>query len=754
MNCPLVRFLLIFAAQYVLLVSAPHFRALAAEETKTAARLLTRWSADVSPERAHPEYPRPQLVRPRWASLNGTWQFAPAAKDEPPPLGKDLPGTILVPFPVESSLSGVAERHDRVWYRRAFAIPADWSGQRVWLHFGAVDWEARVWVDGKQLPTHRGGYDPFSYDITDVLQPGETHELVLGVFDPTSDGAQPHGKQVIEPKGIWYTPSTGIWQTVWLEPRPAASIERLRMTPDVDAQRLRLVAEPSTTVDDTTHRDLQVEAVALDNGREVARVAGRLGEQLILQLSAPKLWSPDSPFLYDLRVSLRSGEKTLDEVESYFGMRKVEIGQLDGVTRILLNGKFVFQVGPLDQGFWPDGLYTAPTDEALRYDLEVTKRLGFNMTRKHVKVEPARWYTHCDRLGILVWQDMPHTHRAPKEHEHFERELERMTDHLQNHPSIIMWVVFNEGWGQYDTERLTELVKQRDPSRLVSNASGWTDKQVGDIIDMHSYPGPGAPPFEPKRAAVLGEFGGLGLAIDGHTWTQQNWSYQGTAGRDHLTYSYLDLLKRCWDLSRTKGLSAAVYTQITDVETETNGLMTYDRAVLKVDVPLVAAANRGRFPADTVLLATAESEPINWSYTTETPSDGWSQREFDASQWKTGPAGFGTAGTPASLVRTEWKTPEIWLRTEFDAPATVGNRRLIARVHHDEDVEIYLNGVPAAKAGGFTKNYGLLPLSPEAAAAVTPGKNVLAVHCRQTTGGQYIDVGIIALDDSVLFEPH
>jgi len=493
--------------------------------------------------------------------------------------------------------------------------------------------------------------------------------------------------------------------------------------------------------------------VARDGEKVVATATGKLGQSFELELKKPRLWWPDAPFLYDLQVKLRAGGQTLDEVESYFGMRKVELGQVDGVTRILVNGKFIFQMGPLDQGFWPEGLYTAPTDEALRYDLEVTQRLGFNMTRKHVKVEPARWYTYCDRMGLLVWQDMPHAHRAPKEREHFERELDRMVDALSNHPSIIMWVVFNEGWGQYDTERLTAHVKQRDPSRLVSNASGWTDKDVGDIIDMHKYPGPGSPKPEPTRAAVLGEFGGLGLVVDGHTWTQQNWSYQGTAGRDHLTYSYLDLLRQVWDLRDAAGLSAAVYTQITDVETETNGLLTYDRSVLKVDAPLVAAANRGRFPAQRTLVATAESDPVAWAYTTETPATDWTAPGFDAASWKSGPAGFGSRGTPGAVVRTEWKTPDIWLRREFEVSQPTNAARLLARVHHDEDVEIYINGVLAAKAGGFTKAYGLLPLTPEAAAAIVAGKNVLAVHCHQTGGGQYIDVGLVELDERTVFDP-
>lgn len=725
----------------------------AEEATPDKPGLRTRWAADVRPDRVHPEYPRPQLVRPDWASLNGLWQFAPGQADDEPPLGRDLPRTILVPFPVESELSGVAERHDRLWYRRSFEVPSGWDGRRVWLHFGAVDWEAKVYVDGHLLGTHQGGFDPFSYDLTDHLQPGKSHELVVGVFDPTSDGAQPHGKQVTKPQGIWYTPSTGIWQSVWLEPRAAASIERLKMTPDIDTGRLRLVVEPSALPENSAAGDVRVEAIAFDGTREVARAGGKFGEPLELELKRPKLWSPDSPFLYNLQVVVWSGDQTVDTVDSYFGMRKIELGKVDGVTRILLNGKFLFQMGPLDQGFWPDGLYTAPTDEALRYDLEVTQRLGFNMTRKHVKVEPARWYTWCDRMGLLVWQDMPHAHRASKEPQHFERELQRMVDQLHNHPSIVMWVVFNEGWGQFDTERITAEVKKQDPSRLVSNASGWYDKQVGDIIDIHQYPGPGAPPAEAQRAAVLGEFGGLGLVVDGHTWTRKNWSYQGTAGRDHLTLSYVDLLRRVWNLQHASSLSAAVYTQITDVETETNGLLTYDRAVLKVDAPLVAAANRGQFPAQRWLSPTAQSEAVAWRYSVEAPADDWFKPDFADGDWQSGPAGFGTAETPNTVVRTVWNTPAIWLRREFDCDQIRPDHRLLLHGHHDEDVEIYLNGVLAAKAPGYTKDYGVLPVAAEAAATLTKGKNVLAVRCRQTGGGQYIDVGLEELDERPLFDP-
>jgi hypothetical protein len=440
----------------------------------------------------------------------------------------------------------------------------------------------------------------------------------------------------------------------------------------------------------------------------------------------------------------------VDRVRSYCGLRKIEIGPDDrGDTRILLNGKPYFQIGPLDQGFWPDGLYTAPSDEALRYDLEMTKELGFNMTRKHVKVEPARWYYWCDKLGLLVWQDMPsgdasasqgkgEIHRTSAAAEQFEQELKRIIDALANHPSIVMWVVFNEGWGQYDTARLTNWVKQYDPTRLTNGASGWNDMQVGDVHDIHAYPGPRSPEPEARRAAVLGEFGGLGLGVDGHTWARRTWGYRSMQSSDELTRKYERLLEEAWKLKDKPGLSAAVYTQITDVETEANGLLTYDRAVVKVDKLRLAAANRGDFslaPSVTTVMPTARQEVALWRYRQESPPEGWQSVQFDAGSWTQGQGGVGTRGTPGATVRTEWKTADIWLRREVTL-AEGDAENLFLSVHHDEDAEIYVNGVLAAKLAGYTTDYEEVALAEAARAAVKLGKNVLAVHCHQTGGGQ------------------
>ena len=692
-----------------------------------AGPLMTRWAKDVSPDNALPEYPRPQMARKEWQSLNGLWDLELAGGEKT---------KILVPYPVESALSGVMKHADRMTYRRRFAIPKQWQGRRVLLHFGAVDWEAKVSVNGKALGTHRGGYDDFSFDISGALAASGDQEIAVEVFDPTDAGGQPRGKQTLRPGGIMYTPTSGIWQTVWLEPVAETHIAGLSLVPDVDAGCLRLTVRGSGTV----------EAVALDGGTAVAKASGAAGTELKLDIPHAKLWSPETPHLYDLRVTLQSGGKIVDEVSSYFGMRKIALGKDEqGVVRPMLNGKFVFQVGPLDQGFWPDGLYTAPTDAALRWDVEATKKLGFNCSRKHVKVEPDRWYYWCDKLGLLVWQDMPSgDNKTDGDKRQYETELRRMIEGRREHPSIILWVVFNEGWGQHDTERLTAWVKKADPQRLVSNASGWTDRRCGDVIDMHNYPGPGAPKTEANRAAVLGEFGGLGLAVDGHTWSKQSWGYKGTQDSEDLTRGYERLLAKAWALKDKAGLCAAIYTQITDVETECNGLLTYDREVFKVIPERAAAVNSGDIPPMPVIeevLPTSRQAGATWRLTLEKPGGDWAKPDFDDSAWQSGQGGFGTRGTPGAVVRTEWKTSDIWLRREFDWPAGK-NGKFVLLVHHDEDVEVYINGVLAGKGGGFLSDYEEMPMTPEGAAALKSGKNTLAVHCRQTAGGQYIDVGI------------
>jgi len=539
-------------------------------------KIMTRWAQEVNPDKPWPEYPRPMMVREQWQNLNGLWDYAirPKAENQP----RRFDGKILVPYPIESAISGVKKtvgKENRLWYRREFNIPSNWSGQRVLLHFDAVDWDATVWVNGKEVGNHKGGYDPFTLDITDALKKSGSQELILSVWDPTNEGTQPRGKQVTKPRGIWYTSVTGIWQTVWLESVPQTYIQSIHIVPDIDDEEVRIAVNAKGNMQSCSlNADVKTQGFSGS-----ASTSG--SNKLKVKMPKAKLWSPDSPHLYDLTVSIRRNGKMIDEIQSYFGMRKIEVKKdAAGINRLFLNGKALFQYGPLDQGWWPDGLYTAPTDAALRYDIEVLKKLGCNMLRKHVKVEPRRLYYWCDKLGLLVWQDMPNGNNKTSEAKsQFELELKRVIDALRNHPSIVMWVPFNEGWGQHDSERITNLVKGYDPTRLVNHASGWADKGVSDVKDIHKYPGPAIPPLEDKRAAVLGEFGGLGLPVKGHTWQEEkNWGYRSYKTREKLTDAYVNLLSKLRTLI-PQGLAAAVYTQTTDVEIEVNGMMTYDRAM-------------------------------------------------------------------------------------------------------------------------------------------------------------------------------
>ncbi|GAA3807223.1 glycoside hydrolase family 2 [Streptomyces coacervatus] len=553
--------------------------------------LRTKWADQVGPDNALPEYPRPQLTRTDWLGLNGRWQFAAARAGEQPPVGKTLAERILVPYPVESQLSGLERHEDRMWYRRTFTVPADWnigSGKRLRLNFGAVDWRAEVYVNGTKVAQHQGGYDKFGADITDALKPGRTQELIVGVYDPTDAAAgenPPLGKQRLNPSGIWYTPTSGIWQTVWMEPVAADHVDSLKLTPDV--------AHSTLTVQAQGVRDgVPITATAYDGHRKVATARGRTGGPLTLTLDNPHLWSPDDPFLYDLKVTVGA-----DRVGSYFGMRSIAVEKVNGVPRTLLNGRPIFMMATLDQGFWPDGLYTAPTDDALAFDLKVHKQLGFNAVRKHIKVEPDRWFYWADRLGLMVWQDMPAmtagVNPSADARAEYEREMKQMIDQHISSPSVVMWVTFNEGWGQYDEARIADQAGAWDPTRLVDSMSGLNlgaDGGTGDIMDEHGYPSPTLPPHpDGRRALVSGEYGGLGLAVPGHAWSVQ----QSYVDVDPTAYTddYLAKLAEVHALA-CKGGNGAVYTQISDVEGELNGLLTYDRRVLKPDAQRVHDAQQ------------------------------------------------------------------------------------------------------------------------------------------------------------------
>lgn len=572
--------------------------------------LMTLWAEKIDPSAPWPEYPRPGLVREKWLNLNGLWDYSITVKEAEP---AETDGKILVPYPVESSLSGVKKRLTDslvIWYSREFEVPAEWDNTQIMLNFEASDWETTVWVDGKEAGTHLGGYDPFSFNITSLLSDRKNHKLMVRVWDPTDRARQPRGKQVSKPGGIWYTPTSGIWQTVWLEPVSTRWISDIKIVPDIDRKLfIAVVTEgecqgsPDCPPVDVAPSLTRV-TVSLA-GQTINSVSGEAGKPLEISIPDPVLWSPDNPVLYDFTVELFAGTDLADLVKSYSGMRKVSLGKTaDGYTRLMLNNSFVWQNGPLDQGFWPDGLYTPPTDEAMVYDIEMLKKMGFNMLRKHVKVENRRYYYHTDRLGMLVWQDMPSGDdyiwgdkpdiaKSEEDSAQFIFELKQMISTKFNNPSVIMWVIYNEGWGQYNTAAVTDLVMGFDTTRFVNSVSGWTDRGTGHVKDIHHYPEPLAPEAEDDRAIVLGEFGGLGLPVPGHTWEQKNWGYQKMNDSTDLLRKYEAFYSVIRELVTEKGLSASVYTQTTDVETETNGLMTYDRAVDKMGFENVRKAHTG-----------------------------------------------------------------------------------------------------------------------------------------------------------------
>jgi beta-galactosidase/beta-glucuronidase len=617
----------------------------AAQQWKPApVTLMTQWGEKVTPENAWREYPRPQLVRERWQNLNGLWEYAITAKTAPAPAKYD--DQILVPFALEAALSGVGkplQPAERLWYRRSFTVPAAWKGERILMHFGAVDYECALWVNGGLVGAHTGGFDPFSFDVTPFLRDG-ANELIVAVTDPSDTGEQPRGKQQLKPQGIWYTPVSGIWQTVWLEPVPAALyLAELRLTPDVDAGGLRVVALTNEAIANDTHA---VRLTASAEGKTVSSATVRINRAGFLKVPNARLWSPADPFLYDLKAELvrvknpwpqpagndrrneprpRFGARErelyekaevegapLDTISSYFGMRKVTIGPgaVAGQPAILLNGRPLFQHGPLDQGWWPDGLHTPPSDAAMKWEIEWLRQSGFNMLRKHIKVEPARYYYHCDKLGMMIWQDMPsgfnqalrnhppdqgEPERLSASREQHELELRRMMGRLHNTPSIVMWVVFNEGWGQYESKAMANWVKAIDGSRLVNANSGWLDMNVGDLYDVHTYQEtPLTPEQKADRAVVLGEYGGVGWPIQQHLWNPQmrNWGYQTYQDKT----AYLNALRKKVEalvpMKQKLGVSAAVYTQTTDVEGEVNGFMTYDRKFIKIEPAVLRELNK------------------------------------------------------------------------------------------------------------------------------------------------------------------
>jgi beta-galactosidase/beta-glucuronidase len=579
--------------------------------TPVQGKIVTKWASEVSPKNVWKEYPRPQFERSEWQNLNGLWDYAILKKQLPLP--QKFQGKILVPFCVESALSGVGSSvssEDRIWYKRSFLIPEVWKNKQIQLNFEAVDYAASVWINGALIGSHQGAYDRFSFDITPYLKAKGTQEIVVTVDDPSSSGIQPRGKQQMPQEGIWYTPVSGIWQTVWLEAvSPEAFLAEARITPNIDTKSVSVVPMLNRPM----KPEYKITVSISKEGKELLSKLILADREIELEIENPSLWSPNHPFLYDLKLTLQNPKgEVIDVVNSYFGMRKISLGDLNGSKYLFLNNEPLFHYGTLDQGWWPDGLYTPPSDEAMKYDIQLTKDMGFNMIRKHIKVEPARWYYHCDKLGIMVWQDMPsgmivipeEGKKRPAHVQHvsaqgddlyqrsadaarYEWELRRMIDIHYNTPSIVVWVPFNEGWGQYSTCRIADVIKALDPSRLVDAVSGWALRPCGDLFDIHTYQTEvNIPAVSLDRASVIGEFGGIGFPVKDHLWNPEmrNWGYQTYQSADELWKNYKYKFNQIVEMKKSKGLSAAVYTQTTDVEGEVNGLITYDRKIIKISV--------------------------------------------------------------------------------------------------------------------------------------------------------------------------
>ncbi len=731
----------------LLLVLIPTFLLAQEPWQMKQAALMTSYSNDVDPDNVLPEYPRPQLERSEWLNLNGKWQYQPASS-----LGESVPSgalqsEVLVPFAIESAISGIMEHHEYIWYKRTFTVPEGWSGQKVKMHFGAVDYLCKVWVNGEIVGAHQGGYDSFSIDITGALTESGDQEVAVLVWDPTDNMGYPRGKQTLYPGGIMYTSITGIWQTVWLEPVPETNITNIKMVPDIDQSVLNLTVNTDGDATGVTYS-----ATVKDGETTIQSVTGNVNELTDVSVPNQKLWSPDSPFLYDINIKIEKDGNVIDEVNSYFGMRKIAMVEEDGIQKLYLNNEFLFHLGPLDQGFWPDGLYTAPTDEALKFDIEKIKEYGFNMVRKHIKVEPQRWYYWADKLGVMVWQDMPSmnsytSNPKPNEETAYKNELIQMVQEHWNSPSIVMWVVFNEYQGQHDVANLVNMVMDMDPTRMVNQGSGGPFADAGHILDYHNYPPPTCPETS-TQVRACGEFGGIGFNIDGHLWDPSRvMQYITVANEEEYLSTYEAYMEMLGSYKTNNGLSAGVYTEITDVEIELNGLMTYDR-LDKADISRIRAANELVINHDIYVnefVPSSENALQIWKYRTSQPSSNWYQSSYSDDQWQTGLGGFGTIGTPGAVIGTTWNTSDIWMRREFDLGdlSSINMDDLYLYIHHDEACEVYINGVLATSLTGYTTKYVTASISAEAKAAlIENGTNLLAIHCNQTAGGQYIDAGI------------
>jgi hypothetical protein len=742
--------------------------------SKKKSPITTPWYDTVDPENVLGEYPRPQMVRANWMSLNGIWDFKESIGMGRYRANQFFDKKVLVPFPIESALSGLmlTDHKERPYksylYNRTFTIPESMKGQKILLHFGAVDWKCEVYVNGHVVGTHEGGYDPFYFDITSALNASDNQELQVQFMDPSDAGGQPVGKQKIDFGGIFYTPSSGIWQTVWIEGVSNSYITDISITPDVDNSRAVFVVNTEDT------SETKVIVKVLNQNNLVAVAEGAAGQNINVNIPSPKLWSPEMPFLYDVEIELIQGNQTVDLVKSYIGMRKVSLGQVDGKACFMLNNKPVFMHGPLDQGFWPDGLHTAPSDEALIFDIEQTKSFGFNMSRKHIKIEPARWYYHCDRLGLLVWQDMVNAGSDQNMlgddawvKENFIRETKNVVKSLKNHTSIVSWIVFNEGFGQYGfnsthTQNGYNAVKSIDDTRVINSASGWIIfDNIGEVADMHSYPRPGmfANPT-PNRVSVCGEYGGITLVIKDHVWKNSDMVYVSVNNEEELKNAFvsnIDLIKPL----KADGLGGAVYTQLTDLEGEVNGLISYDRKVVKANANQKeeirkSIVNNIQYGAKELISTAMRAKSTSWKYTTSTPAAGWNTIGFSDGAWAIGVSGFGAGNPPntnydnKTTVNTVWNSSDIYLRKIFRlgdiTDSQKNNLRML--IYYDDDCEVYINGELAFSATGFTSHYKLVDISARAKASLRANaNNLIAIKCKQNSGGQYIDAGLI-IDES------
>ncbi len=717
--------------------------------------LTTKWGKEVTPANVWSEYPRPQMQRTAWMNLNGMWNYSVVAKGQSAPSKYD--GQILVPFCIESSLSGVGKPllpTQELWYNRKFIVPANWNGKDVMLRFDAVDWETKLWVNGKKAGEHKGGSDPFSFNITPYLNKTGEQQIVMSVWDPTDTDLQARGKQVLDPKGIWYTAVSGIWQTVWLEPVSKTAVQQFVPTPDIDNSKINF----TTTASGLTGNE-NLHFVIKNDGKVIKDTTASFNKNLSVTIPSAKLWTPEHPNIYTVAVELRSNDKVSDQFNTYFAMRKIALGNdKNGYTRLMLNDKPVFQFGTLDQGWWPESLLTPPSDAAMLYDMVKLKDMGFNMLRKHIKVEPSRYYYHADTMGMLLWQDMPSGFAGPgpshvaadakedwvrpaESAKQFETEWRAIMDHLRFFPSIVMWVPLNEGWGQYDTKRIAELTKNYDPSRLVDCPSGWTDRGVGDVYDAHHYPGPGmeAPSANKGRAIVLGEFGGLGLVTKDHIWdpTKRNWGYKTYTESEKLISEYKEMMYNM-QLMVPRGLAAAIYTQTTDVEGEVNGLLTYDRSVMKIPEQLLRELHAPLYKESDLKVSFINKEnetaPNKFKVYNGVAAKDWLQQNT--------PANFTDNSTPTLLKKGE----SIYAYQDFNVqnmPKGFG-----VRLFGFGDAKIYLNGKLIWEEDKIRtkRHYDEINIS-DKISLLKEGNNRIAVECTNATQDTNFDFSLYRLDN-------